>query len=64
MTRIIDVLSKYDARNKEIWVRYNGKKYLVVKYNTTIPIVLLYRPCSVKIQGDLILFDIYNDNIN
>lgn len=64
MTRIIDILSKYDARNKEIWVRYNGKKYLVVKYNTTIPIVLLYRSCSVKIQGDLILFDIYNDNVN
>lgn len=64
MTRIIDILSKYDARDKEIWVRYNGKKYLVVKYNTTIPISLLYLPCSVKIQNDLILFDIYNDNVN
>ena len=64
MTRIIDILSKYDARDKEICVRYNGKKYLIVKYSTTIPIDLLYFPCSVKIQNDLILFYVYNDNSN
>ena len=64
MTRIIDILSKYDARDKEICVRYNGKKYLIVNYSPTIPIDLLYLPCLLKIKNDLILFDIYNDNSN
>lgn len=58
MYRVVDVLALNVATNKEIWVRFKKDKELVVKYNTSIPISVLYQPCSWQVREDLLLIDL------